>query len=350
MEVFQAKGNSECARGVGTTDEECGYENLFPACKPDEAVIDPKTGQHGPQCVTQADSVRETLKRGLRDEAKLGFNPFKFGLVASTDNHNGAPGDTTESTYKGHGAPNDSTEELRLGLKSNIVSKTLGFSMLGLNPGGLTGVWAPENTRESIWDGLKRREAWGTSGTRVRVRFFGGYDLPADMHKRPDMVKQAYASAVPMGGDLRSAPAGKAPSFVVWAMRDANSAPLQRIQIVKGWVEGDMTKEAVYDVACSDGLQPDAQTHRCPDNGAKVDLKDCSISKDKGAAELATTWVDPDFSANASAFYYVRVLENPVCRYSQYDAMKLGVPHPADKSATTQERAWSSPIWYTAQK
>ncbi len=347
VEIFQAKGSSECARGVGSSDEECGFENLFPACKPGEDAIDPKTGTHAIHCVTPNDMVRTVLRRGLSEERKWGFNPFKLGFVGATDNHNGLSGDTTESTYKGHGAPNDSTPELRLGIETNIVSKTLGLAITGLNPGGLTGVWAERNTREDIWDGLKRRESWGTSGTRVRLRFFGGFGWPANLHQQPDMIKTAYASGVPMGGDLYAAPAGKPPAFVVWATRDAKSAPLQRLQIVKGWVEGDTTKEAVYDVACSDNIQPDPKTHRCADNGARVNLKDCSISADKGASELAATWVDPDFRADRAAFYYLRVLENPVCRYSQYDALKLGVAHPAGFPATIQERAWSSPIWYS---
>ena len=346
VEIFQAKGSSECARGVGNSDEECGFENLFPACKPGEDAIDPKTGIHAVHCVAPNDMVRSVLKRGVSEEKKWGFNPFKLGFVGGTDNHNGMPGDTSQKGYNGHAAPNDSTPELRLGMKETIVTKTLGLPTTGINPGGLTGVWAQTNTREDIWDGLQRRESWGTSGTRLRVRFFGGYGLPSDLHTRPDMVQTAYASAVPMGGDLAAAPAGKAPSFVVWAMRDANSAPLQRIQIVKGWVAGDSTREQVYDVACSDGLKPDAKTHLCLSNGAKVNLADCSISTDKGAAELATTWTDPDFRPGESAFYYVRVLENPICRYSQYDALKLGVPHPAGFPATVQERAWSSPIWY----
>jgi len=348
VEIFQAKGSSECVRGVGSSDEECGFENIFPACKPGEEAINARTGQHTARCVAPGDTVRQVLAKGLLDEKKWGFNPYKLGFVAATDNHNGLAGDTSERGYNGHAAPNDSTPEMRLGTKDTIVSKTLGFSMTGLNPGGLTGVWAEQNTRESIWDGLYRRESWGTSGTRVRVRFFGGFDLPANLHQQTDMVKTAYDKGVPMGGDLSAAPAGKAPSFLVWALRDANSAPLQRLQIVKGWVEGASTKEQVFDVACSDGLTPDAKTHRCPDNGAKVNLSDCSISQDKGAAELSTTWTDPDFNPAASAFYYVRVLENPVCRYSQFDAIKLGVTHPAGFPATIQERAWSSPIWYAA--
>jgi hypothetical protein len=349
VEIFQAKGSSECARGVGSSDEECGFENLFPACKPGEEAIDPKTGQHTPQCVAQNDLVRGVLKRGLQEEVQRGFNPFKLGFVGGTDNHNGMPGDTSQKGYNGHAAPNDSSPEIRLGLKNTIVTRTLGLPTTGINPGGLTGVWAERNTREGIWDALERRESWGTSGTRLRVRFFGGFDLPANVHQQPERVKLAYAKGVPMGSDLKPGrdDAGKAPSFAVWALRDASSAPLQRIQIVKGWVDGDSTREQVFDVACSDHLQPDGKTHRCPDNGARVNLSDCSISQDKGAAELATTWTDPDFKTQQAAFYYVRVLENPVCRYSQYDALKLGVAHPAGFSPTVQERAWSSPIWYT---
>ena len=348
VEVFQGKGSSECARGVGNSDEECGFENLFPACLPGDLAVDPKTGQHAVQCVAPNDMVRNALRKGLLNEKKLGFNPYKFGFVAATDNHNSLAGDTSERGYNGHAAPNDSTPEMRLGMKETIVSKTLGFSINNVNPGGLTGVWAEQNTRESIWDGMNRRESWGTSGTRVRVRFFGGFELPADLHTQKDMVKTAYARGVPMGGDLNAAAAGKVPSFVVWAQRDANSAPLQRLQIVKGWVEGDTTREQVFDAVCSDGLTPDAKTHRCPDNGAKVNLADCSISLDKGAAELAATWVDPEFKPETSAFYYVRVLENPVCRFSQYDAIRLGVEHPKNNPATIQERAWTSPIWYSA--
>lgn len=346
VEVFQAKGSSECMLGVGTNDEECAFENLFPACKPGEDVIDPATGIHTPQCVTENDLVRNVLKRGLVKEKALGFNPFQFGFVGGTDNHNSLPGDTREAGYQGHAAPNDSTPELRLGIQQTLVSRSLGLAPGSINPGGLTGVWAEQNTRASIWDGLKRRESWGTSGTRIRARFFGGFDLPANLARQPDLVATGYARGVPMGGELKAAPAGQSPRFVAWATRDADSAPLQKLQIVKGWLDGDTAREAVYDVACSDGLQPDGKTHRCPDNGAKVNLADCSISADKGAAELAVTWSDPDFKPDASAFYYLRVLENPVCRFSQRDALALGITLPATIAATVRERAWTSPIWY----
>jgi hypothetical protein len=158
----------------------------------------------------------------------------------------------------------------------------------------------------------------------------------------------AYAQGVPMGGDLKKSVSDQAPAFLVQALRDVNSAPLQKIQIVKGWLADGQTHEQVYDVICADGLQADATTHLCPDNGAKVNLADCSISSDKGAAELATTWTDPQFTPEQSAFYYARVLENPVCRWSQFDALAVGKPHPVGESPTVRERAWSSPIWYNS--
>ena len=349
VEIFQIKGSSECARGLASTDEECNFEAMFPACTPEQLKTNAVIGQHAPHCVAPNDLVREVLKRGLAEQSKWGFNPYKLGIVGGTDNHNGMPGDTTESTYKGHAGIVDGDVKVRLGLDNNVVTRNFAIEGFKLNPGGLTGVWAEENTRESIWDGLHRRESWGTSGTRIRVRLFGGFGFPADLHQHADMLKRAYAEGVPMGSDLANAPAGQAPRLLVWAQRDLNSAPLQRLQIVKGWLKADgTTDERVYDVACSDGLLPDARTHRCADNGARVDLKSCRISTDKGAAELATTWTDPDFRPSERAFYYARVLENPVCRYSQYDALKAGVPLPAGVPATIQERAWSSPIWYGA--
>ncbi|MBP6278174.1 MAG: DUF3604 domain-containing protein [Rhodocyclaceae bacterium] len=349
IEIFQAKGGSECTVGIGTTDEQCGFENVFPACTAEEAKVSPEKGQHAPKCVANNDMVRNILKKGLVDEKALGFNPFKFGIIAATDNHNGAPGDTQESTWNGHGGVNDAFPEQRLGIKRGIVSKMLNFKPAVVNPGGLAGVWAEENTREAIWDALKRKESFGTSGTRVRARFFAGYDFPADLHTRSDAIKFAYANGVPMGGDLSPAAAGKAPSLLVYGVRDPNSAPLQRIQVVKGWVSGGEPQERVFDAVCSDGIFPDPLTHRCASNGAKVKLSDCSISKDKGATELATTWKDPEFDPALPAFYYVRILENPVCRYSLRDALKLGVEHPPNVPPTIQERAWTSPIWYQSK-
>lgn len=341
VEIMQIKGNSECQTGIGTNDEDCNYEQVFKPCAEGQVA----------GCNNENAFVRNGLKKGLLVEAKLGVNPYKQGIAGGTDNHNGTPGDTTESDYKGHYAKNDSTPEVRLGLKANPTAEQMGMSGKDdptrlYNPGAITGVWAESNTRESIWDALYRKETFATSGTRVKVRMMAGFDFPADLHKQADWVKQGYARGVPQGGDLHAAKAGQAPKLVVWAQRDPDSAPLAKLQVIKGWVEKGETHEETIDVACAVGT-PDPKTQRCPDTGAQVNLQDCSIDQDKGAAELSTTWSDPQFKADQRAFYYVRALENPVCRWSMYDALALKVEHPADLPKTVKERAWTSPVWYT---
>ena len=179
------------------------------------------------------------------------------------------------------------------------------------------------------------------------MRFFGGFDYPRDAHARRDAIELGYRKGVPMGGDLVAAPKGRAPSFIVWASRDPESAPLQKVQVIKGWVEDGRDRIEVYDVACSDGIRPDAKSGLCRDNGASVELETCAIDESKGDAELATTWTDPSFDASKPAVYYVRVLENPVCRWSTHDARRIGVALPPHVPPTIEERAWTSPIWYT---
>lgn len=347
-EMFQTRGSAECMVGVGTTDAQCGFENIFPACSAEESAIQAKTGQHSSRCTAQQDMLRNVLKKGLQDAPKWGFNPYKLGFAGGTNGHNGTPGDTQEGNWNGHAGTSDATPAQRLGLRRSLAARFSGILPAGLNPGGLTGVWAEENTREAIWDALQRKEAFATSGTRLRVRMFAGFDFSANLHTVPDAVQTAYATGVPMGGDLPAAGPGQVPSFLIMAQRDEQSAPLQRVQVVKAWMSGAQAQEQVYDVACADGIQPDVATHQCRDNGAKVDLTNCEISADKGATALATTWRDPDFDPHAPALYYVRVLENPVCRHSQWDAIKLGVDSPADVPKTIQERAWTTPIWYGA--
>lgn len=335
IELHQIKGNSECSPGLGTNDEQCNFEQLFKPCQAGEAAF----------CAVASNYVRNALKTGLVLEGQYGVNPFKYGFIGSTDTHSSAPGSTESANWPGGGALGDNQSEARL--RSTVVPQFPVKAVLN-NPGGLAGVWAEENTRESIFDALKRRESFATSGTRIRVRFFGGWKYPADLDRRRDLVETGYREGVPMGGDLPAKPEqAKSPRFVVWATKDPNSANLQKIQIIKGWAEGSETHEEVYDVVCSDGLKPDSRTHRCGDNGAQVNVNDCSYSTDKGSPELFAGWTDPDFKPSDRAFYYVRVLENPTCRWSTYDAHRIHAALPEDVPATVQERAWSSPIWFT---
>jgi hypothetical protein len=337
IEIHQIKGNSECGVGVGTTDEDCNFEPAFPACSPNSTT----------RCAFSSDYVRNALKNGLQVEAQYGVNPFKFGFIGSTDTHRSSGGATEESLGNAsNGVIGDKPAPFPAQPPPPSTNPFAGRG--GQNPGGLAGVWAEENTRESVFDALKRRETFATSGTRVRVRFFGGWTYPVTLHTRRTMIEDAYKSGVPMGADLPSRPRDvRAPRFVVWASRDPQSANLQKVQIVKGWTQGGQTFEKVYDVVCSDGLKADARSGRCPDNGATVNLADCSVSAGKGAPELSTTWTDSDFTASERAFYYVRVLENPTCRWAQRRALATNSKAPADEALIIQERAWSSPIWYT---
>ena len=332
IEIHQVKGNSECAPGLLTSDEECNFEQVFEPCDPDQLASTPELATAA--CTVASNFVRNALKTGLEVEAEHGINPFKYGIIGSTDDHRSMSGSVVEETWQG-----DFFGE---------IGETPVGSPLN-NPGGLAAVWAEENTRDSIFDALRRRETFATSGPRIRVRFFGGWELPDDLHTRTDLVEEGYRSGVPMGGDLPAAPGGAdAPQFVVWATRDANSAALQKLQIVKGWDDPDAgAGEQVYDVACDSGLPPDPETHRCADNGAQVNLADCSVAGGAGAAELSGVWTDPEFDTSRRAFYYVRVLENPTCRWTTWRVLESGGELPDGVPPVIKERAWSSPIWYT---
>jgi hypothetical protein len=209
-------------------------------------------------------------------------------------------------------------------------------------------VWAPENTRESIFDAIKRKEIYGTSGTLIRLRFFGGWNYSKELTNDKNFVKKAYEGGVPMGGDLPKKPSGaKAPSFAVWALKYPESGNLDRVQIVKGWQDRGHGREKVYDVVWSDGRKPDPKTGKLPPVGNSVDVKNASYTNNIGDSQLSAVWTDPDFNPALHAVYYVRVLEIPTPRWSTYDAKTLGIPVPDGIPATIQERAWSSPIWYT---
>lgn len=284
--------------------------------------------------------VRDGLGIGLALEDELGFNPLKFGLIGSTDTHNSNPGDVEEWDYRGASALNSSPARKRL-----AGGRGGNRSSVQRNPGGLAAVWAEENTREALFDAMQRKEVYATSGTRIKLRTFAGFDLP-DTVLKDEGIAAAYEAGVPMGGSLEGKPAGL--DVFVWAIRDPDGAPLQKVQLIKGWIEDGVRQEKVFDIACSGGAPVNAATGKCDDNGASVDIADCSFDEDPGSAEIKALWSDPDYNAANDAFYYVRVLQNPTCRWTTYDSLRLGRTPPEDVPATVTEMAWSSPIWVKA--
>ena len=338
-EIFQVKGAQECALGVGATDEECAFEQVFDPCQPGET-----TG-----CAFQTGFVRQGLKVGLQLDQKLGFNPLQVGFIGATDSHNSNPGDVEEWDFPGAVAAVTSSAVRRLndGGENIAYKSRLKFNTAG----GLAAVWAPENNRKAIFDALARRETYATSGPRLSVRFYAGWGIDNAIMQKQSPFQSLMTNGVPMGGVLRlpinpSVEQKNSPGFLVWATRDPIDAPLQRVQMIKGWIDtGGQTHEKVVDIACADGLTVDSATGRCPDNGATVDLKTCRFSAGSGADELKTLWHDPDYDPAQSAFYYVRVLMNPTCRWSSYDAIRLGREPDSRVAATIRERAWTSPIW-----
>ena len=337
-EVMQHKGDSECRLAPDATDELCGFEKL-PYANFVQKYIRYLAEQPGVRSY-----LREALEAGLVEEQRLGVNPFKFGLIASTDTHLGTPGAVEERDHPGHGgagapAPRDVPE----GLPDDFE----------FNPGGLAVIWAEENSRDSLFEAMRRREVYGTSGPRHVVRFFGGWGLASDLCSQPNFVETGYASGVPMGGDLPPR-SGERPTFAVSALRDPGTpsrpgVALQRIQIVKGWLENGAAREQVFQVAGD------------PENAASVDLETCT-PKGPGSDSLCSVWSDPHFDPKQRAFYYARVVENPSCRWSTYVCnerhvdcrnpanvpVELAVCCEAGRAKTIQERSWTSPIWYTA--
>lgn len=339
VEITQVKGTSDTHPLLSPNDEWANFE-----------LMQVKVATTLPS-KPQGSYVREAYLNGLALEESLGINPYRFGLIGSSDTHVGA-GSFDESNYWSKVGIVDSTPVLRgsvpLPEPDASGNRYAGADIAGFqdwSASGLAAVWAESNTRDSLYDGFRRKETFATSGPRIRVRFFAGYDLPAALLNDPNRITALYESAVTMGGDLIGS-ADKAPVFFVSAARDPDSAALQRLQVIKGWYSDGEPQEQVFDVACSDGLAVDPVTHRCPDNGAKVSLDDCSFSANVGAAELNTLWLDPTFDAAERAFYYVRALENPTCRWSTWDAIRAGVAPRESLQATIQERAWSSPIWF----
>ena len=332
-ELKQVKGQSETTPGLSPSDEFAAYEVVkwvllgYKGATPDYGSY-----------------IRQAYKDGLAMQDARGYNPYKFGVVSGSDSHSTAVPYRQNNFFGVHGTFDDTPEKRQSG-------GGLGLNNLWITPAGLSVVWAEENTREAIFAAMQRRETFSTSGVRVKVRLFGGWDFHPALLKDKDWVKTGYAKGVTMGGDL-PAPKAKAPSFVVWAVKDPDSANLDRIQIVKGWSKNGQSFEKVHDVAWSGTRKPDPATGKVPAVGNTVNLATATYKNTIGAVELKTVWTDPDFDPSLDAFYYARVLEIPTPRWSTIQAVKMGrvpptIPGPGIATATIQERAWTSPIWYT---
>ena len=341
VEITQIKGTSETHPAFSPNDEWAGFE-----------LYDQFIGSAMLATINEGDYARLALSRGLALQEEIGFNPYAFGFIGSSDTHIAA-GTFVEKNHWGKFPQDGAGPRQRMSVPpegydtwEDAPKPEARRNLSGpkYSASGLAGVWAEANTRETIFDAMRRRETFGTSGPRIRPRFFAGNYTP-DIMDKADLLERAYAGGVPMGGKLDSAPGTSGPAFIAWATQDPLSSPLQRLQIVKAWEEGGAAREAVYDVACSGGVLPDATTHRCPDNGASVDIKTCAATPGTGAPELRAFWHDPEWAPGQKAAYYVRVLENPACRWSTWDAARAGTPPNPDLPVLLQERAWTSPIW-----
>ncbi len=335
-EISQIKGTSETHPDLSPNDEFAGFEQWDYTLSADSERPKNRVGSF----------VRRALLDGLSLQAKGAGNPFKYGFIGDSDTHNAAASNE-EFNYTGKfGAEFDPAHRLNgfPGQPPAQVQQVREFSS-----GGLAGVWAQENTRESIYDAMLRKETFGTSGPHIKVRFFGGWNFSDSDLKTGDFARIGYARGVPMGGDLNAAAKGKSPTFMVWALKDPLSGNLDRIQVVKGWVDvGGAQHEKIYDVCWSGKRRPDA-AGRLPPVGNTVDAKKATYENSIGATELSAVWRDPDFDPALSAFYYARVIEIPTPRWSTRDAAQLGIEIPGGLPASIQERAWSSPIWYTSR-
>jgi hypothetical protein len=339
VEVTQQKGDGETHPLLSPDDAFADFETL------DAANLN-GTVAKTPDMLPK-EYAREALKQGLRLEKEVGTNPYKFGMVGSSDNHTALPTTREENNFSKASFVEPSAERYEHPLivapdpKNSINLKDVGAA-------GLAAVWARENTRESIWDAMARKETYATTGTRMRVRVFGGWDFAAEEVTRPDFARSGYARGVPMGGDLTAAPEGRTPRFMIRALRDPDGANLDRIQIIKGWmdVKGKL-HERVYDVAVSDGREINAEGVATEPVGDTVNVEDASYTNAIGDALLMGYWVDSDFDPAERAFYYVRVLEIPTPRWPAYDAKFFGIDMPDDVRMKLQERAYTSPIWYT---
>ena len=354
FEATQIKGDSEAHPALSPTDEFADYATMLPISS--NSAKDVLKNPYGPwikkhiqggdeNWMPRFGYARSGLKLGLAQQAKLGVNPFKFGMIGSTDAHTSLA-TADENNYWGKFATSE-PHPTRITSLWNPATKhlPLGWQM---NAAGYAGVWATENTREALFAAMKRKEVYATTGPRMAVRFFGGWDYQSKDAFKPDLARIGYGGGVPMGGDLANAPEGKDPSFLIRAVKDPDGANLDRVQVIKGWHDkkGEL-HEKIYNVAVSDGRK-ETQMGKVKPVGNTVDIKDASYTNTIGDPELAVVWTDPDFDKDELAFYYIRVLEIPTPRWTAYDAKYFGVKDTPKKiPMVTQERAYTSPIWYT---
>jgi hypothetical protein len=321
VEVHQAKGNSEVSAQFWQNDEYANFENY-------EVGSDPNN------------FVRHVLKRGIQYEEELGANPFKLGMIGSTDTHNGTPGNTEEyDEFIGNHLLVDELAERRASREWVLDPEMKVYE--AVNPGGLAAIWAESNTRPDLYDAMMRKETYATSGTRIQLRFFAGYNYEISDTDYEALTNQGYSKGVAMGGDLEFRE-NDIPSFLIWAAKDPLSANLDKIQVIKGWYENEELKEKIFDAVVSDQyVQNDLKA---------VNLETGEWDRTKGSPILSSVWQDPEFNKNLSCFYYLRVLEVPTPRWNLWDEINEGVKYPDSVPKVIRERAWSSPIWYTAPK
>jgi len=336
-EITQIKGDGEAHPYLSPEDEFADYEtwdignlDLVPAVKTDDML--------------EGEYARSALKNGLVLEAKLGTNPYKFGVIGSTDSHTGLATAQEDNFFGKHSGAEPKPSRMEHPFLKNEKGTIMGWGMVS---SGLAAVYAEENTRESIFDAMERKEVYGTTGSRMMVRFFGGWEFTDKDVQTRHPALAGYQKGVPMGGNLNAREGDESPSFMVFALRDPIGGNLDRIQIIKGWMDKNgKTHEKVYDVVWSGDREPGADG-KLPPVGNTVDVATASFTNSIGTSELATVWVDPDFDAGQSAFYYARVIEIPTPRWSTHEAFRFGIPIPEGAPVATQERAYTSPIWYT---
>ena len=338
IEATQIKGDSEAHPMLSPNDEFAGYETW------DKSNLN-GTEAKKPEML-QYEYTREALKNGLKLEKALGVNPFKFGMIGSTDAHTSVAAVEEENFFGKHSGVEPEPQRWK---HIVIQAPDPNFTVLGWQQAasGYAAVWAAKNTREAIFDAMKRKETYATTGSRMTVRFFGGWNFTVEDTETRLPAGVGYAKGVPMGGDLTNAPKGKAPSFLVAAAKDPYSGNLDRIQIVKGWLNKDgKTEEKVYDIVWSGDRKP-GSNGKIPPVGNTVNVKKATWKNSIGSPELISVWTDPDFDPNQSAFYYARVIEIPTPRWTAYEALRFGIKMAPNVPMTTQERAYTSPIWYT---